>query len=113
MAHHRPSWSAKRKEALRLLGDVVRANDPGAMRAADRKAATIEEPCDLYLAEGVATNKPSTVRNDRSRIECHIKPLLGHRKIREVTRGDVERFQRDVAAGLRATEKQGIAGAAS
>jgi hypothetical protein len=62
----------------------------------------------------VATKKPSTIRNDRSRIECHIKPLLGNRKIREVTRADVERFQRDVAgAGLRATERQGTAGVAS
>src|SRR5215472_8533632 len=79
---------------------------PGALRAADRKAATMEELCDLYLAEGVATKKPSTVRNDRSRIARHIKPLLGRRKIREVTRADVERFQRDVAAGRTAGDRR-------
>lgn len=108
IGRHGAPWTPEeaRKEALRLLGDVVRGNDPGAVRAADRKAATIEELCDLYLAEGVATKKPSTIRNDRSRIECHIKPLLGHRKIREVTRADVERFQRDVAGGRTAGDRK-------
>jgi Arm DNA-binding domain/Phage integrase, N-terminal SAM-like domain len=108
IGRHGAPWTPEeaRKEALRLLGDVVRGNDPGAVRAADRKAATIEELCDVYLAEGVATKKPSTIRNDRSRIECHIKPLLGHRKIREVTRADVERFQRDVAGGRTAGDRK-------
>jgi integrase len=101
IGRHGAPWTPEeaRREALRLLGEVVRGNDPGATRAADRKAATMAELCDLYLEEGVTTKKPSTIRNDRSRIERHIKPLLGHRKIREVTRADVERFQRDVAAG--------------
>src|SRR5262249_18550829 len=108
IGRHGAPWTPEeaRKEALRLLGDVVRGNDPGAVRAADRKAATIEELCDLYLAEGVATKKPSTVRNDRSRIDRHIKPLLGQRKIRDATPADVERFQRDVAAGRTATDRK-------
>jgi integrase len=57
-------------------------------------------------AEGVATKKVSTVRNDRSRIKRHIKPQLGHRKIRDATRADVERFQRDVAAGRTAGDRK-------
>jgi integrase len=108
IGRHGAPWTPEgaRKEALRLLGEVVRGSDPGAARAADRKAGTIEELCELYLAEGVATKGPSTVRNDRSRIERHIKPLLGHQKIREVTRGDVERFQRDVALGRTAADRK-------
>jgi integrase len=108
IGRHGAPWTpeAARKEALRLLGEIARGNDPAAARAADRKAATIAELCDLYLAEGVATKKPSTVRNDRSRIERHVKPLLGHRKIRDVTRADVERFQRDVATGRTATDRK-------
>jgi integrase len=106
IGRHGAPWTPEqaRKEAVQLLGEVFRGGDPGAARAADRKAATIEELCDLYLSEGVATKKPSTVRNDRSRIERHIKPLLGNRKIREVSRGDVERFQRDVATGRTAAD---------
>ena len=51
------------------------------------------------MAEGCATKKPGTVANDRSRIERHIKPLLGRKRGSEVTRGDVERLLRDVAEG--------------
>ena len=84
IGRHGAPWTPEeaRKEALRLLGEVVKGSDPGAARAADRTAATMKELCDLYLTEGVATKKVSTVRNDRSRIERHIKPLLGHRKVR-------------------------------
>jgi len=108
IGRHGAPWTPEeaRKEALRLLGEVVKGSDPGAARAADRTAATMKELCDLYLTEGVATKKVSTVRNDRSRIERHIKPLLGHRKVREITRGDVERFQRDVAVGRTAADQK-------
>jgi integrase len=108
IGRHGAPWTPEeaRREALRLLGEIVRGSDPGAARAADRKAATMTELCDLYLGEGVTTKKPSTIRNDRSRIERHIKPLLGRRKIREVTRADVERFQRDVAAGRTASDRK-------
>jgi integrase len=87
---------------VRSLG----ANDPSAERSADRKAVTIAELCDLYLAEGVLTKKAIDRSNDRSRIERHIKPLLGTREIRDVTRADVERFQRDVALGRTAADRK-------
>jgi integrase len=108
IGRHGAPWTAEeaRKEAFRLLGEIVRGNDPSATRAGHRQAATVAELCDLYLAEGVTTKKASTVRNDRSRIERHIKPLLGHRKVRDVTRPDVERFQRDVAAGCTAADRK-------
>jgi integrase len=37
-------------------------------------------------------------------IERHIKPLLGHIRLRALTRGDVEKFQQDVAAGKSRTD---------
>jgi integrase len=108
IGRHGAPWTAEeaRRETLRLLSEIARGNDPSAARAADRQAATIAELCDLYLAEGVSTKKASTVRNDRSRITVHVKPLLGRHKIRDVARADVERFQRDVAAGRTATDRK-------
>ena len=47
---------------------------------------------------GVA-KKASTLATDKSRIERHIKPLLGTMKVPTVTRSDVERFMHDVADG--------------
>ena len=55
--------------------------------------------CDLYLAEGVAMKKESTLKLDRIRIARHIKPRLGRMKVKDVRRADIERLMRDVASG--------------
>ena len=102
-----------RKEARRLLGEVAAGRDPAEARAEARRDITVAELCVLYLAEGVATKKSSTIRMDRSRMERHIKPLLGRRRIRSVTRADVERFMQEIAAGKTACDqKMGIRGRA-
>jgi integrase len=48
--------------------------------------------------------KASTLATDRSNIERHIKPLLGRKRVRSLTRLDVEKFQRDVATGKTAVD---------
>jgi hypothetical protein len=71
IGRHGSPWSpdAARREARRLLGEIAQGKDPSAERERERTAGTVTELCDLYLAEGVATKKPSTIRNDKSRIE--------------------------------------------
>src|SRR5262245_9731140 len=55
---HGSPWTAvmARTEAKRLLGLVASGQDPAGCRLIERKALTISELCDLYLAEG-ATHK--------------------------------------------------------
>ena len=55
--------------------------------------------CDLYLTEGTAHKKASTLRVDRGRIQLHLKPLLGGRRADAVTRADIERLLTDVKKG--------------
>ena len=110
---HGAPWTVDmaRKEAKRLLGAVVSGTNPANERDKAKNDRTISALCDLYLAEGCATKKPSTLVTDRSRIERHIKPVLGKMRVREVGKGDVERLLRDVAAGKTATdEKTGFRG---
>ncbi|MDI6623184.1 MAG: tyrosine-type recombinase/integrase [Brevundimonas sp.] len=95
-----------REEAAKILATVRHGGDPQAARSASRKELTISELCNLYLAEGVATKKASTLATDRVRIERHIKPLLGRKLISAVTDADVERFIRDVAAGKTAVDRK-------
>ncbi len=112
---HGEPWTPEhaRREAERLRGEVAAGRDPADAKAASRRSITVAELCDLYLAEGVATKKASTVQMDRSRIERHIKPLLGGKRMRDVTLADVKRFMRDVAAGKTARdEKMGFRGRA-
>lgn len=107
------TYSEARKEAKRLLAQVEMRKDPAAERRAFRDALTVAELSDLYFAEGCSTKKPSTVSVDKGRVERHIKPRLGNLKVHELTRADIERFLRDIAAGKTAvdvkTKKRGRA----
>ena len=98
---HGSPWTPEsaRKEAKRLLADIANGIDPAEKRAADRKAATVDEIADLYFAEGASHKKRTTLYSDRLRLERHIKPLIGARRVDALTRADVERMLVTVAAG--------------
>jgi integrase len=101
IGRHGSPWTADtaRSEAKRLLGAVAHGGDPASERQAARKAETVSELIDLYLSEGCAHKKPSTIATDRPRFEHHIRPHLGKRKVADVTRADIERLMTDVIAG--------------
>jgi site-specific recombinase XerD len=104
---HGSPWTPDmaRTEAKRLLGLIAAGEDPAERRAVERKALTISELCDLYVAEGTTHKKPSTLKTDRGRIANHIKPLLGRKQVAKLTRADVERLLTDVKAGNTAAPK--------
>src|SRR6516162_6499844 len=124
IGQHGAPWTPEsaRRQAMQLLGDVARGGDPATEKRAARKAQTISELCDLYLADAEvgrlmtrrrAPKKVSTLATDRGRILRHIKPLLGRRTVGAVTREDVEAFMHDVAVGKTAirtkTKPRGLA----
>jgi len=94
-----------RKEARQKLAEAARGGDPAAEKARARKAMTVGELCDWYLREAGAWVKKSTLDMDRSRIECHLCPLIGNRTVAKLTPGDIERMQADIAAGKTAKMK--------
>ena len=104
-----------RQLAADKLKEVRTGADPSAERHATRGAITVSELCDIYLADTKGRIKPSTLAMDRSRIECHVKPLIGRRTVGALTRRDIERFQTDVAAGktARPSREKGRGGKAS
>src|SRR5271170_1909109 len=88
IGRHGAPWTPEtaRDKAKAILGDVADGADPAAEKRAARKAKTVAELCDLYLADAEAgrlltrrkvAKKPSTLAIDRGRIDRHIKPLLG------------------------------------
>ncbi len=95
------------------LKGVRKGADPSADRHAARSAITVAELCDLYLADAKGRIKPSTLAMDRSRIECHVKPLIGRRAGAALVRRDIERLQADIAAGKTAKPRKGRAGKAN
>jgi integrase len=124
IGRHGAPWTpdTARGEARRLLGEIVKGEDPAADKREARDAMTVTELCDAYLADAEAgrlltrrgqSKKASTLAIDRGRIERHFKPLLGSRAVTAVTRNDVERFMHAVAEGKSAarvkTKRRGLA----
>ncbi|WP_396604580.1 hypothetical protein ACFLEY_07260 [Bradyrhizobium sp. YCK136] len=70
-----------RQEAAKILAKAELGHDVALDRARERAEMTIAELCDEYLREGVDHKKSSTLDSDNSRIECHIRPLLGGMRI--------------------------------
>ena len=101
--------------AKKKLASVVDGGDPAAERRAAREGMTVAEVCDWYLAEAEAGRllgrnrrpiKASSVAGDRSRIEQHIKPLIGTRIVSHLRLADIERLQADIAAGKTARSRR-------
>ena len=90
------------------LAEVAGGGDPQGNRAASRAEMTIGDLCDLYVAEGCTTKKPLTVYSDAGRINRHIKPLLGRKRLSQIERADVEKFMADVAVGKTATVEKTV-----
>ena len=111
-----------RKIAKQNLAEVARGGDPVEKKAQDRNAMTVRQLCRAYLEaaqKGLILGKRkrpkkfSTLYIDRGRIERHILPLLGNRRVRDLTTPDIVRFMRDVTAGKTANDiKTGFRGRA-
>jgi len=97
-----------RKLAGNTLSDVAKGRDPSADRHAIRGAMTVSELCDLYLVEAKARIKASTLAADISRIETHVKPLIGRFTVRSLTAADIERMKADIIAGKTAKPRRRV-----
>ena len=96
-----------RQIAGEKLKEATKGGDPSAARHAARRAMTVADLCDWYLRDAAAHVKPSTLVMDRSRIVCHVVPLLGRRAVAGLTLTDIEKFQTDVASGKTARPRAG------
>jgi integrase len=67
---------------------------------------TFGELCDLYLLEGVAHKKASSIKADTGRITHHLKPILGTKRLEAIDRGDLERLMIEVTSGKSVSKRQ-------
>lgn len=97
-----------RREARIKLGQVAKGIDPADVQREERHGLTVGAICDWYLTEAGAGRllgrkhvpiKASSLAMDRSRIESHIRPLIGRRKVSNLRLADVEQMQIDIAEG--------------
>ncbi len=89
-----------RTKARQLRGQVADGGDPAGARADARAMPTLATFAKRYLKEHAAEHKrPSSYAEDDRNVTNHIVPLLGDRKVSEITRANVERFKREVKEG--------------
>jgi integrase len=100
--------------ARQKLAGAARGEDPSEERRALRHGMTVGELCDWYLEHARSGRllgrrrrpiKPSTLDMDQSRIETHIRPLLGSRSIKGLTLWDIEGMQSAIVAGRTAKKR--------
>jgi integrase len=106
-----------RQEAKIKLGAVAAGNDPAQQMKGGE--LTVNEVCDWYLREAEAgrilgrRNRPieaSTLKMDRSRIETHIRPLIGARRVAALRVVDIEAMQAEIVAGRTGKSRAGSRG---
>lgn len=115
IGRHGAPWTpdAARTEAIKMLVSVNQGADPTEERRLEQFAETVDDLCDEYLEaakfgrllkKNGEPKKASTLATDIGRIERHIKPQLGRRKVKDVSPRDVENFRDAVREGLTATD---------
>jgi len=92
-----PTQALKKARGARAAIDD--GKDPASELAGARNAKTVAQLCDEYLTASRNHIKASTLAVDLSRIETHVKPLLGKRAVASLKPKDMEQFLADVAAG--------------
>ena len=103
-------WTAEtaRQEAKSQLGRVARGDNPSEERQLDHQAMTVKELCTLYLKDlktglilgkGGRPKKATTIVTDTGRIERHIVPLIGARRVKDLTKADINKVLKDIMAG--------------
>ncbi len=97
-----------RQEAKVQFGRVAQGDNPAEERQLDHNATTVKELCTLYLndlkaglilGKGGRPKKPSTIVTDTGRIERHIIPLIGTRRVKDLTKADINQVLKDIMAG--------------
>jgi integrase len=95
IGRHGSPWTpeAVRSEAKRLLGMVEGGADPAADRIARKRAPTIADLAERFLAEHAeAKRKGSTALEYRRLVDRIILPALGGRKVADVARHDINKL---------------------
>ena len=87
-----------RKRALMLLAEVKSGGNPAEERASDRKAATVAQLAERYMTEWAARHKkPRSAEQDARNLRLHVLPALGRRKVRDITKRDIEKLHADLS----------------
>jgi integrase len=79
-----------------LLARVEKGEDPAEQRDKGRQAPTFKEVAERYMVEhATEKKKPRSIKEDRRLLDKVILPVLGSRKLADITRADIAKFHHD------------------
>lgn len=106
IGQHGSPWTptTARQEATRVLGVAAAGNDPSEDKRLAKQDISVNELCDRYLAEGVNAKKATTIAMDRSRIDAHVRPLIGKKRLKQVGKAEIAKFMSAIASGKSAKD---------
>jgi integrase len=93
-----PEWSVKaaREKAKELRREVDGGYDPLAERIAEREAPIVNDLIARWRTDYAPRKREGSRNEDESLIRQWIAPELGHRKVTDVRRSDIDRLHRKI-----------------
>lgn len=89
---------AARRIALDWSATVRQGGDPSAQRKEARNAPRMDQLLERYFLEHARPHKKaSSIAEDERLIRIFIRPALGSKKVRELTRSDIDSFHKSLA----------------
>jgi len=86
-----------RAKARKILLQAKDGQDPMAAKRAERGALTLAEFAERYLADYARVHKKArSVHDDEGYLARHILPALGNKKVKDISRADVLRLQKQL-----------------
>ena len=86
-----------RRMARQHLGDVERGSDPVGDVQKDRDAPTMADLAQAFMEAKASRKRESSLRDDRANWRNLILPVLGKRRIQDVTSRDIEALHQSLA----------------
>jgi integrase len=104
--HGKITCDEARHIAKKWIAAALTGNDVSASRQEARVAPLVRELAERYLEDYAKPfKKPRSVKSDRSNLDNHVLPLIGAKKVSEITRADIEFVKSSIREGKTAARK--------
>lgn len=106
--------SAAKLRASQYLGKAAFAEDLVEEIAEERRNdISVNDAIDMWISEAAPVNRrtgaprtPANIKVDVDRLEIHVRPVLGTKRLSKVTKADIELLRDTIASGRTASKKK-------
>jgi integrase len=105
--HGKITTEEARQIAKRWIGAALAGQDISGERQKARAAPLVKDLAARYLEDYAKPfKKPRSVKSDSSNLDHHVLPLIGTKKVTDITRADIEYVKSSIREGKTAARKR-------